>query len=203
MDSSRRCTAKSKQSGERCKRAAIIGGTVCKIHGGGIPAVKAAAERNADLEAARRQLAALGEPEDIDPGQALLRLISWKYGEVQWLRDQVRETPAESLTWGKTQTDQGLGHQGPVDTTTMKAAPSVWWVLLRQAEDQLADYSTRAIKAGIAERQIRIAESTGDLVAGVVHRIYARLNLTPDQVAVKDQIAREEFRMLSQRQVGA
>lgn len=197
MDDARRCTAKSKQSGERCKRAAIIGGTVCKIHGGAIPAVKAAAQRNAELEAARRQLAALGEPEDIDPGQALLRLIAWKYGEVQWLRAQVQEIPKDGLVWGTTQTDKGLGPQGVVDTATEKAAPSVWWTLLRQAEDQLADYATRALKAGIQERQIRLAEGQGDLVAGVVQRIYARLNLTPEQLAIKDTIAREEFMRLA------
>lgn len=203
MDDTRRCTAKSKQSGERCKRAAIIGGTVCKIHGGAIPAVRAAAERNTEMEAARRQMSALGEPDAIDPGQALLRLIAWKYGEVQWLRDQVKAVPVDELTWGRTQTDQGIGPQGVVDTTTTKAAPSVWWVLLRQAEDQLADYSTRALKAGIAERQIRLAEGQGELVAGVVQRIYQRLNLTPEQLAVKDQIAREEFMLLAQRQVTA
>ena len=39
MDDNRRCTAKAKQTGNRCKRAAIIGGTVCKIHGGGSPKV--------------------------------------------------------------------------------------------------------------------------------------------------------------------
>lgn len=201
MDDNRRCTAKSKQSAERCKRAAIVGGTVCKIHGGGIPAVKAAAERNAELEAARRQLAALGEPDAIDPGQALLRLIAWKYGEVQWLRDRVKAVPADELTWGRAQTDQGIGPQGMVDTTTTKAAPSVWWVLLRDAENQLADYSTRALKAGIAERQIRLAEGQADLVVGVVQRIYQRLNLTPEQLAVKDEIAREEFMRLAQREV--
>ncbi len=37
------CHAKSKQSGQRCKRPAIAGGTVCHIHGGGAPHVKAAA----------------------------------------------------------------------------------------------------------------------------------------------------------------
>jgi xanthine/CO dehydrogenase XdhC/CoxF family maturation factor len=40
----RRCTAKSKQSGIRCKRAAILGGRVCHIHGGNIPHVRQAAE---------------------------------------------------------------------------------------------------------------------------------------------------------------
>lgn len=29
-----KCTAKSKQSGERCKRWPTVGGTVCKFHGG-------------------------------------------------------------------------------------------------------------------------------------------------------------------------
>lgn len=39
----RQCTAKSKQSGLRCKRAPIIGGTVCKMHGGGAPQVQKSA----------------------------------------------------------------------------------------------------------------------------------------------------------------
>jgi hypothetical protein len=35
----RRCTARSKQSGERCKRPAAYGGWVCRWHGGEIPQV--------------------------------------------------------------------------------------------------------------------------------------------------------------------
>lgn len=51
MDESRRCTAKSKQRGDRCRRAAILGGTVCPFHGGAAPAVKRkAAERLAALQ---------------------------------------------------------------------------------------------------------------------------------------------------------
>ena len=38
-----RCTATSKQSGERCKRRPIPGGAVCVMHGGAAPQVKAAA----------------------------------------------------------------------------------------------------------------------------------------------------------------
>lgn len=39
----RQCAAMSKQSGERCKRAPIRGGSVCKIHGGGAPQVQKSA----------------------------------------------------------------------------------------------------------------------------------------------------------------
>lgn len=37
------CVATSKQSGQRCKRSPIPGGTVCKIHGGGIKVVQKSA----------------------------------------------------------------------------------------------------------------------------------------------------------------
>jgi hypothetical protein len=54
------CTAKSKQSGERCRRRPIPGGTVCVIHGGGAPHVKAHADKMlAALE--RPALARLGQ----------------------------------------------------------------------------------------------------------------------------------------------
>ena len=38
------CTATSKQSGQRCKRRPIPGGTVCVIHGGGTPRVREKAQ---------------------------------------------------------------------------------------------------------------------------------------------------------------
>ena len=37
------CTAKAKTTGERCKNSPIMGGTVCKFHGGGAPQVQAVA----------------------------------------------------------------------------------------------------------------------------------------------------------------
>ena len=38
------CTATSKQSGQRCKRRPIPGGTVCVMHGGGTPRVREKAQ---------------------------------------------------------------------------------------------------------------------------------------------------------------
>jgi len=38
-----RCTATSKQSGDRCRNKAIPGGNVCRFHGGDAPQVRAAA----------------------------------------------------------------------------------------------------------------------------------------------------------------
>lgn len=48
----RQCTAKAKGSGVRCRAFAIVGGTVCRSHGGGSPAVRRAAElRKAQAQA--------------------------------------------------------------------------------------------------------------------------------------------------------
>jgi hypothetical protein len=42
-DTTRRCTATSKTTGQRCGRAPIVGGFVCVMHGGAIPAVRKSA----------------------------------------------------------------------------------------------------------------------------------------------------------------
>lgn len=196
MDDSRRCTAKSKQSGERCKRAAIVGGTVCKIHGGGTPVAKVAAERRQQEDAARRALANLGEPEPIDPAQALLNLIAGKHGEVLWLRAKVREVEPAMLTWGATEHREGVGPEGPISVTTEKAQPSVWWSLLRQAEDQLAEYASKALRAGIEERRLRIAERQGEQMAGIMRRVLDALGLSPQQQALVPVIVPQAFREL-------
>lgn len=71
MKPARTCTAKSSQSGLRCRRAPILGGTVCASHGGLAPQVKRkAAERLADL---------------IDPDRALRECARLAYSDIREL----------------------------------------------------------------------------------------------------------------------
>jgi hypothetical protein len=53
VDESRRCRATSKQAQRRCKRAAIVGGAVCNMHGGKTPSV---------MQRARERLLELVDP---------------------------------------------------------------------------------------------------------------------------------------------
>lgn len=71
MDETRRCTARSSRTGQRCRKAAVIGASVCATHGAGARQVKEAARRRAALERATRDAAALGELGPVDPFEAL------------------------------------------------------------------------------------------------------------------------------------
>jgi hypothetical protein len=46
----RRCRARSSRTGAPCRAWAVTGGTVCRAHGGGSPAVRAAAAQRREIE---------------------------------------------------------------------------------------------------------------------------------------------------------
>lgn len=70
------CTATSKQSGERCRRDAIVGGTVCPMHGGMSPQVQRAAKRRLAEARARQRLDEVEvEPID-DPIAAYAQVVA-------------------------------------------------------------------------------------------------------------------------------
>lgn len=193
MIDERRCSAHT-SSGRPCRKAPIAGGDVCPTHGGSAPQVKAAAARRLELRAAARELAALGEPVTIDPAAALLSLVHHKAGEVAWLRAMVQTEDLDDLVWGQTREKVGGDDAG----TTHEAKPSIWWAMLRSAEDQLATFAAAAIKAGVEERRVRLEEQKGALVAGVIQRILGRLELTPAQQALVPVVVPGELRALTE-----
>ena len=64
----RRCTAKAKTTGNRCKRRPIAGGNVCAMHGGKAPQVQ---------RAARLRLAELVDPAVVILGRAMAQSDTW------------------------------------------------------------------------------------------------------------------------------
>lgn len=198
-----KCGAKlrGKQSGKTCANAPAEGTTRCWRHGGKAPQVKAAAERRVAEAAARETMAkavrTLGLPIDIDPGKALLDEIHWTAGHVAWLRDKVQELEAEDLVWGKEKHEDGVGPQGVVDVTTEKADPNVWYQLYLKEREHLAKVCSLALRAGIEERKVKLAESQGLLVADVIRRILGALGLTPEQQQLVPEIVPRELRALA------
>lgn len=193
MDDSRRCTARSSRTGQRCKKAAVIGATVCATHGGAAPQVKRAAEiravRMAAHAQARRMVARAGV--DADP--------------VEHLLDALQTAAAMCVIWGGMVAD--LDHAGEVQAERVPGLQRGWSVrtweegpdgrmrqrvsmdpLMVQTSDKTvqlhpfvreyhqwvterAKVAKLCIDAGIAERQTRLAEAQAQMLAQVVRGI--------------------------------
>ncbi len=163
------------------------GSKTCRMHGSANKRSRQAAERNLAREKAMKVLANLGEPEPVDPAEALLQLVAWKRAEILVLRERVAEIEQDDLVFGTVKEKTGEGALGPTSETVEQAGQHTWYRLLHAAEDQLARYAKAALDAGIAERQVRIAEQQGSLIAtalkGILDQLLARvLTVVPDAV---------------------
>ena len=69
------CKATAKSSGKRCKKYAILGGTVCMKHGGAAPQVRRKAQQR--IEAA-----------GITPERTMLEIARIAYQDARWFRDE-------------------------------------------------------------------------------------------------------------------
>lgn len=196
----KRCTATAKSTGERCGRPAIKGAKVCRWHGAGSPKVKAAAQRRqaqSTMQARaerilRRRLGMHLDAESPDPAQILLNLVAQKAIEVEWLDQKIQELDSdEELFWGKTKHVEGTGPDGPIDQETREAAQNIVYQLLHKAQDQLAKYTSDALRAGIEERQTKMAEQTAQQFTWIVNQLKSRLELTPEQQQAWDPLVIE------------
>lgn len=194
----RHCTARNRE-GTRCGRWAMKGQNVCAMHGGKAPQAREAAARRVADTNARAAVARLGGRRDIHPAEALLDLVHWTAGEVDYWRQRVTQLEEDQLTWGTTQHREGTGPEGPIDVTTQAAAPHIAYTMLERASDRLASYATAALKAGVDERRVRLAEQQGALVAGVIRAILAELNLSPAQQALVGEVVPRQLRALNER----
>lgn len=166
MATNPKCTARNRHGGP-CGRYAITGGTVCPSHGGNAPQVRARAAHRLEQRAAEAAVVTLGLPRDITPTEALLEEVRWTAGHVEWLRARVAELEQDDLSWGTTKVKTGGDDAG----TTQEAKPSVWYELYARERDRLVKVCEATIRAGVEERRVRLAESQGALVVGVIQRV--------------------------------
>ena len=181
---------KTDKSGDRCKQAAGLGTDHpgwgrCKFHGGSTQSGKTSALKEKLSEKERF----LGNEVVIEPTEALLGEIRRTAGHVNWLHGQI-------LRFGDDMGDNGssvvLFQIG--DVGQMKAS----WVKLYQDErTHLVKVAKMALDAGVAERQVKLAESQGELIATALRGILKDLGLSAEQEALAPDIVRRHLRAVS------
>jgi hypothetical protein len=61
--------------------------------------------------------------------------------------------------------------------------------------DRCAGFAAKAVAAGIAERQVRLAERQGELLAGVIRKVLGDLGLSPEQAAIAAEAVPRHLRV--------
>lgn len=181
-------------AGRACRNPPMRGQKICQKHGGKAAQNRAAAKTRQAEAKAEKVLRRFGEPIDTTPTEALLDAVRWTAGYVAWLREKVAAVSCdEKLIWGLTRRKIG----GEDNGTTHEAKPNAWLELLGTWHDRLVKICAEAIKAGIEERRVRLAESQGQLVADVIKAILADLKLTPAQQAKAGEVVPFRLRELA------
>lgn len=194
-----RCTATSTRSGARCRQRPISGGTVCVTHGGRAPQVRAAATARLAAAAAAADVATYGARRDIDPAEALLEEVQWSAGHVAWLRARVGELDAKALAMGVA--EQRVSADGS-KVVVIRAQANVWVDLYERERRHLVAVCAAALRAGIEDRTVRLAERQGELLAVVIRGVLTDLDLSAAQQARVAEVVPRHLRAIGTGHVG-
>lgn len=180
----RRCTKKSKQSGQRCRRWAAPGQDCCVMHGANSPGARAKAERRILTEQALAEAKAVLAHEGIAPIGNPLEEMGKVAAEVIALKDALARR---------------VNALREVEHFDLKSTPQlrVEVELYERALDRSGRFLDLLVKNGFEAKRIRIAEEQAQLLAGVVQRVLAAARLTPEQGQLARAAASEEFRALA------
>lgn len=186
-DPSTVCGAKTK-AGTPCQRPAGWGtshpGTPsrCKLHGGASPQAELAGQ----VALARHDAMVMGNPLPIEPGEAILQCIAIAAGEVRYATERIAELGTDEAAGPVVTTHVrplSLGKEGEdpdnlvTETRHLEPALNIWIVTRRAAMDRLVQYSVAALKAGVEERRVRIAETVGQALADAMRGVLVDLGV--------------------------
>jgi hypothetical protein len=180
------CGAK-KKGGGACGREAGWGTAhagigACKLHGGSTP--------NHNTAAAPALAQTMGGPLDLSPHDALIWCVRTAAGELAYCNAMVSLLGAEDVVGNPLATlerplKEEKGAEDPEHRVTeeRRGTPelNIWVRARHDAMDRLAKFSKMALDAGVAERQVQLAERYGETIAASYEVLIDGLELTAAQ----------------------
>ncbi|HWF25149.1 MAG TPA: hypothetical protein VG275_06870 [Solirubrobacteraceae bacterium] len=183
----------------------------CRLHGG----AEAHAQVNGLVQLARREMAVMGQPLSIEPQEAILECIRIAAGEVSYASERISELDLEDAVGPVTthslrrtvadpaaldgEIDKESKSELVADTRAGPPALHIWIQVRQRAMDRLVQYSFWALKAGIEERRVRIAEQQGMLLAQAIQGILRELGV--DQKPEVPSIVRKHLTLVAGQSV--
>jgi hypothetical protein len=150
----RECAKNTKRGGIRCHQIALAGLDACKLHSGE-SLDKAKARGKANLM--RAAFAEIPAGEYVDPGDVLLWAVTVSARQVAWLRGLI------------------LDRMDPAGTGVDDASVAGLVRLEQEERSTLTRAAKMALDAGIAERQIRMAERVAEQLIAVLRGVVTEL----------------------------
>lgn len=162
------------KAGGTCRQTAgygtdHVGYGACRFHAGNAPgqrkqAIRSMADAEAERFAGTQELPIL--PED-----ALLWAVRLSAGSVTWLRGQVERGDS----WGTTP-------QQRADPDKVERSRQAWWQIYGEERDRLAKTAKMAVDAGVARRQVELAEAEAAFVYEGLMAALRAIKATPAQI---------------------
>lgn len=146
----------------------------------------------------------MGPAVDIEPMDALLLCVRIAAGEVAYTTWKISCLEEEEATWQSESVIEREAHGGEkaesyTETQRSNSAMLNIWITARSgATDRLARYSKMALDAGIAERQLQLAETAGDNLAIGIRGVLDGLGLTAEQEQKAPELVRTMLQRLEQ-----
>lgn len=201
------CKAHNTRTLKPCRAYPVPGGTVCIRHGGVTQATGAAvtrARQNATAEYAVNMLGIVDF--DITPTEALLQEVRESAANVAFLRARVQELvgeqdlddPNHPLIWGQKSEKDVSASQFPGTDEEHGAGAHVWFQMYQSERERMVRAAQMALRAGVEERRIRLAEMGADVIVGRIRQILNALNLTPAQLQSADTVVPLQIAALAQ-----
>jgi hypothetical protein len=162
---------------------------VCWVHGGAAGQVRRAAARRLEVEQVEADVNAVLGVEGVAPISDPLEELSLLAAEVVAFRRALaqRVNALQSIRF----TAAGSGAE------MLRAELG----LLERAQDRSGRLLALLVSSGYREREIRVSDQQGALVALAMKRIFARLELSPRQEGIVNGIVVEELRRLESETV--
>lgn len=131
--------------------------------------------------------------ERIDPGEAVLEELARSRGFIRDLEAKIRDIEEQDLVWGRISEmrEDRTGGQGGDYTLVreeMGGQMNAWWTMLAAERKHYATVAAHAVRSGIEERRVRLAERGLDILEAAFVAALTDIGLDPADTRVKEAI---------------